>query len=155
MEKASVPRYYGFRIYLSSSILLFFLVFPFFLIIGFQSVPKFIASKEQSNPDAAKMLDSLTVGLDSIQAFDEQYWDTIVERAIVLGDNLADSIESGNMNVGIRISEDESHESDTEIGNDGPLECCNDLSPGISIASTNMPRPLTDTDLNNELLKNF
>ncbi len=121
MAKAGVPGYYGLRIYLSSSILLFFLIFPFFVIIAFQSVPKFIASKEQSNPEATEMLDSLGIVLDSMQIFDGQNVDSIVERAIALGENLADSIDNKNAGMGIHISGDEPHESDAEFGNDGPL----------------------------------
>jgi len=123
MAKAGVPKYFGLRIYLSSSILLFFLIFPFFVIIGFQSVPKFMAAKERSNPDSAAMIDSLGMALDSIQPDAAGLVDSldIVGEAIALGESFADSIDDRNMHIGIQISEEEHSESDTEIGNDGPL----------------------------------
>lgn len=104
MAKPVVPRYHGLRIYMSSSLLLFFLVMPFLLIIAFQNVPKFI--DDSGNGGGLAMADSLlnASGLtDSIRKqvmdviesgdFDPEEVDSIVNRAVSMGMNYADSLK--------------------------------------------------------------
>ena len=81
MEKKIVPGFYGLRIYLSSIILYFFLVFPFIGFIIFQNVPKFIESRGGAEQLAAGM-DSLDAAFDTIPAFAEGDVDSIVSMAM-------------------------------------------------------------------------
>ena len=65
MEKKIIPSFYGLRIYLSSIILYFFLVFPFIGFIVFQNIPRFIENRGGTNQVAAS-IDSVRNSLDTI-----------------------------------------------------------------------------------------
>jgi serine phosphatase RsbU (regulator of sigma subunit) len=81
MEKKSIPKFYGLRIFLSSMLLYFFLVFPFIGFIIFQNVPKFIESRGGTEQLASAM-DSLDTAFDSIPAFAEGDADSIFNMAM-------------------------------------------------------------------------
>lgn len=81
MEKKFIPSFYGLRIYLSSILLYFFLVFPFIGFIIFQNVPRFIESRGGTE-QLASTVDSLSAALDTIPALTEENVDSIVNMTI-------------------------------------------------------------------------
>ncbi len=89
VQKPGVPKYYGLRIYLSSTILYFFLVIPFLLFIGYQAIPEISKAKNIFYNDSTELSDSLLVAIDSLSNikdydFDESELDSLINRAIVL-----------------------------------------------------------------------
>jgi serine phosphatase RsbU (regulator of sigma subunit) len=81
MEKKSIPKFFGLRIYLSSILLYFFLVFPFIGFIIFQNVPKFIESRV-GREQLTSAMDSLDAAFDTIPAFAEGDVDSMVNMAM-------------------------------------------------------------------------
>ncbi|MCK5135991.1 MAG: SpoIIE family protein phosphatase [Bacteroidales bacterium] len=90
MEQKSVPNYYGLRLYLASTFLYFFLVIPFLFFIAFQSIPQLAANKNISR--------------NNIPSLDEEYVDSIVNKAITLDEEYVDSIADGKLKAGVQIS---------------------------------------------------
>jgi len=80
MAQKSIPKFYGLRIYMSSIILYFFLVFPFIGFIIFQNVPKFIENRGGAEQVAAKV-DSVEASLDSIAELRMGEIDTMMNLA--------------------------------------------------------------------------
>jgi serine phosphatase RsbU (regulator of sigma subunit) len=140
MAKPRVPKYYGLRIYLSSSILFFFLVIPFLSIMVFQSVPKIVASKEGgllNRTEAAdslkgsleedliiasgdsliqELIDSLEISTAQWQDFDQEKTDSIVKATIALGRTFADSAESWREEGEPEAADTGQEEEDINIG---------------------------------------
>ncbi|MCK4879911.1 MAG: SpoIIE family protein phosphatase [Bacteroidales bacterium] len=81
MEQKSIPKFYGLRIYLSSMMLYFFLVFPFIGFIIFQYVPTFI-EKRGGTEQISATADSLRAAYDSIAELGEEEIDSILNLAI-------------------------------------------------------------------------
>ncbi len=104
MEQKSVPNYYGLRLYLASTFLYFFLVIPFLFFIAFQSIPQFAAHKNISRNSIPGLVDSLGVVTDTSRPFTEADLDSVVTRAIALGEDYADSIADGKFKAGVQIS---------------------------------------------------
>jgi serine phosphatase RsbU (regulator of sigma subunit) len=112
MEQKSIPKFYGLRIYLSSIMLYFFLVFPFIGFIIFQYVPTFIENRGGTEMLAATK-DSLLSNLDTIAEASQQEidslvnlamqgnLDTLVNRAVQIGEagaeTLIDAVESDTL----------------------------------------------------------
>ncbi|MDF1575825.1 MAG: SpoIIE family protein phosphatase [Bacteroidales bacterium] len=82
MEQKSIPKFYGLRIYLSSILLYFFLVFPFIGFIIFQNVPDFIENRAGGTRQVAENADSLRSAMDSIPGFSEGDIDSMVNKTI-------------------------------------------------------------------------
>jgi len=80
MKKKIIPKFYGLRIYLSSIILYFFLVFPFIGFIIFQNVPKFIENRGGTEQVAATV-DSVRTSLDTIALMKMEEIDTMMNLA--------------------------------------------------------------------------
>jgi serine phosphatase RsbU (regulator of sigma subunit) len=89
------PKYYGFRIYISSSILYFFLVFPFMLYLGVSSIPEQAKSRGWFDHEAAARIDSVATAIDSADTFAPGQIDSLEERAInsaaIISDTISDS----------------------------------------------------------------
>ncbi len=81
MEQKSIPKFYGLRIYLSSIMLYFFLVFPFIGFIIFQYVPTFIENRGGTEKIAATA-DSLRATLDTIPDISQEEIDSLVNLAM-------------------------------------------------------------------------
>jgi len=81
MEKV-IPKFYGLRIYLSSIILYFFLVFPFIGFIIFQNIPAFIENRNLNTEEIAASADSIFTNLDSIRDFSDEDIDSLVSMAM-------------------------------------------------------------------------
>ena len=99
MAQQRPPKYYGFRIYLSSSILYFFLVIPFLIYLGLQNIPErakskglFNNSKITINDSLAVYPDSLIPYTDSLTLFSPGSIDSLMNQAITLGEEYADSV---------------------------------------------------------------
>jgi serine phosphatase RsbU (regulator of sigma subunit) len=82
MEKKSIPKFYGLRIYLSSIMLYFFLVLPFIGFIIFQNVPTFIENRAGGTEQVAATIDSLRTAFDSIATLSESEIDSLVNLTI-------------------------------------------------------------------------
>ena len=81
MEK-TIPKFYGLRIYMSSILLYFFLVFPFVGFIIFQNIPAFLEKQNLNTGEIVASADSVITSLDSIREFSEEQIDTLVSMAI-------------------------------------------------------------------------
>ncbi len=81
MDHKRIPRFYGLRIYLSSIMLYFFLVFPFIGFIIFQNIPKFIESRGGVEQIAASV-DSAHTSLDTLVELNMEEIDTMLNLAI-------------------------------------------------------------------------
>jgi len=78
MEKKSIPKFYGLRIYLSSIILYFFLVLPFIGFIIFQNVPAFLENRGIQTEQIAATADSILMALDTIAELGEEELDSMI-----------------------------------------------------------------------------
>ncbi len=81
MDHKSIPRFYGLRIYLSSIMLYFFLVFPFIGFIIFQNIPRFIENRSGVEQIAASV-DSARTSLDAVLELKMEEIDTMMNLAI-------------------------------------------------------------------------
>ncbi len=81
MDHKSIPRFYGLRIYLSSIMLYFFLVFPFIGFIIFQNIPRFIENRGGVKQIAASV-DSAGTSLDTLVELKMEEIDTMMNLAI-------------------------------------------------------------------------
>jgi serine phosphatase RsbU (regulator of sigma subunit) len=111
MEQKRIPIFYGLRVYLTSIMLYFFLVFPFIGFIIFQNVPRFIEKRGGAEQIAAGV-DSVRTSLDTIAELKMEEIDTmmnlafrgeidsLVNRAVELEarqtDSPSDSLEIGS-----------------------------------------------------------
>lgn len=104
MAQERTPHYHGFRIYLVSTSLYFFLVFPFIIYLGLQNIPERAQSMGwfEINPAAladssnvSALVDSLTSTADAIQSFNPEEIDSLVNHAIEMGASVADSLAEG------------------------------------------------------------
>ena len=121
MTTTKTPKYYGLRIYLSSSILYFFLVIPFLAFLAFQSIPKFMKEKPIPIQETKALADSLGISLDSIPDFEDLDIDSLMNRASALGEKLADSLVARKMTPVVLSVEDINGEETDVIGDDGPF----------------------------------
>lgn len=80
MERKSIPKFYGLRIYLTSFMLYFFLVFPFIGFIIFQNVPQFVQNRGGVEQIAASV-DSVRSSLDTIVELQMEEIDTMMNMA--------------------------------------------------------------------------
>ena len=81
MEQKRIPRYYGARIYVTSTLLYFFLALPFIGFIIFQNVPAFMANRPGHEEGLPAHLDSLRGVLDSIPDLESGHVDSLVALA--------------------------------------------------------------------------
>ena len=65
MAQQPIQKYYGLRIYLSSSLLYFFLVFPFMIYLGLQNLPNVAGDRGLFRNDSISLEDSI-LQIDSI-----------------------------------------------------------------------------------------
>jgi serine phosphatase RsbU (regulator of sigma subunit) len=101
MEPKSIPRFYGLRIYMSSIMLYFFLVFPFIAFIIFQNVPTLMEKNIGKPAQIAAAADSVRSVLDSLDELSEEELDSMVNLAIQGGvDSLVDkAVKMGQVGV--------------------------------------------------------
>lgn len=93
MEKKIIPAYYGFRIYVTSVMLYFFLVIPFIGFIVYQNIPTFIRNNPQPRLDQAMAIrDSITAAMDSTRIISDEEIDSLVNMAIRMSENSPDTI---------------------------------------------------------------
>ena len=111
MEKRIIPKYYGLRLYLASTFLYFFLVIPFLIFIALQSIPEFAAHKNLSSNNIHGLGDSL--GVADV--------DSIVNRAIALGEDYTDSIVSDKSEAIVQISGDDQGDHVVAFNEKGPF----------------------------------
>jgi len=106
MVQKSIPKYFGLRVYLSSSILYFFLVIPFLAFLAIQSIPKFMAEKAPPVKETKAMIDSLGIDLDSLG--------NIYEMDI-------DSLATGKLGPKVVVAGEEQEENIDVINDEGPF----------------------------------
>ena len=92
MEKKSIPKFYGLRVYLSSMMLYFFLVIPFIGFIMFQYIPKVIENNMDTVDQVKVIRDSIQSSLDTLPDFSQQDIDSLVNQAIQMAGIQADTL---------------------------------------------------------------
>ncbi|MFH0758259.1 MAG: SpoIIE family protein phosphatase [Bacteroidota bacterium] len=110
MEQQVTSSYHGFRIFLISSILFFLLVFPFMMYMGIQSLPALADRKGLFRNDSTWLTDSLKIFTDSIAEFTPGNFDSLINRAVVVGENIADTLVEKNTPGGIISFQDDGEE---------------------------------------------
>ena len=116
MTKKSIPRFYGLRIYLSTTLLYFFLIIPFLIFLAVQNIPQFVVKQQtlRREPPAADsvkkaggmqfLVDSLAVALDSVRISNAETFDTLLERTARIGETLVDTIEKGRIGSPMQVT---------------------------------------------------
>ncbi len=99
MVQKQIPAYFGFRIYFTSVTLFFFLVIPFIGFIVYQNAPTFLQKHADPVNRALTLKDSLATSLDSISRMNETEVDSLVNRAIQLGESYQDSLSETSDNL--------------------------------------------------------
>ncbi len=110
----SVPKFYGLRIYLSSTILYFMLVIPFLLFLGYQAIPEVVELKNSLRNDSISLADSLAMPFEPLGEMDENDIDSIENRAIKIGESYAESDTSATENSGLHLEVNKKGEHDDE-----------------------------------------
>jgi serine phosphatase RsbU (regulator of sigma subunit) len=108
-----IPKFYGLRIYLTSTFLFFMLVIPFLLFLGYRSIPEINEKRNLFGSDTTGVSDSLMLAIDSLSNMQEADIDSIVNKAILLGESYAQS------EAETRSLEEADSESDT-LSSGGP-----------------------------------
>lgn len=112
MEQKIFPKFYGLRIYLSSILLYFFLVFPFIGFIIFQNMPTLIEKRGGPSEHIAATADSVRSVLDSIGELSQEEIDSMVNLAMQGG---IDSLVNKAVQMGESVSDTLSHGSENDI----------------------------------------
>ncbi len=110
----SVPKFYGLRIYLSSTILYFMLVIPFLLFLGYQAIPEVIGLKNSLRNDSISFADSLAMNFEPLGGMDEADIDSIVNRAIKIGESYTEADTSTTENSGLHVEVNKNGEHDDD-----------------------------------------
>ena len=92
MEKKSIPKFYGLRVYLSSMMLYFFLVIPFIGFIMFQYIPKVIENNMGTVDQVKVIRDSIQSSLDTLPDFSQQDIDSLVNQTIQMAGIQTDTL---------------------------------------------------------------
>jgi serine phosphatase RsbU (regulator of sigma subunit) len=131
MSDRSVPRYYGLRIYNSTTLLYTFLIIPFLIFLALQNVPQFIekqnplkaegmVSDSLSGPNGLKgSTDSLQAILRSAQNLEKEDIDSFVQQAVKMGEQFTDSLTRKGIGSPVQVSvsdEGEQHNMFKENG---------------------------------------
>lgn len=111
ISSKNVPKFYGLRVYLSSTILYFMLVIPFLLFLGYQAIPEIAAKKNIFGSDSSAMVDSLAIAIDSIANLEDPNLDSIINKAIAIGEGYAeaDTASSEDSGIKVEVNRDEEH----------------------------------------------
>jgi serine phosphatase RsbU (regulator of sigma subunit) len=110
MGKKIIPTYYGFRIYLTSVMLYFFLVIPFIGFIVYQNIPSFIKNNPNAQLNQAMAIrDSVTAALDSSRVITDQEIDSLVNIALEMSGVVPDSIPAAEEDIIIGTPPPENH----------------------------------------------
>jgi serine phosphatase RsbU (regulator of sigma subunit) len=94
MERKSIPKFYGLRVYISSVMLYFFLVIPFVGFIIFQYIPKFIENNQGTVDRAMVIRDSIQASLDSLPELSQQEIDSLFSQALLMAGIDVDALDS-------------------------------------------------------------
>jgi len=96
MEKKSIPHFFGLRVYVSSTMLYFFLVIPFIGFIVFQNVPKFIQKNQDKVTQVTEIRDSILSTLDTLPEINQVEVDSIISMSIRMAGLDPDLLEEIN-----------------------------------------------------------
>jgi len=109
----SVPKFYGKRIYLTSTILFYMLVIPFLLFLGYRSIPEIAEKKNWFKSDSVAMADSLFMEMDSLFMMDQPAMDSTIDNAIQLAESYAKAHtpDSGTPRVKVDVSREDDDDS--------------------------------------------
>jgi serine phosphatase RsbU (regulator of sigma subunit) len=99
MAQQPTPKYYGLRIYLSSSLIYFFLVFPFMIYLGIQNIPNAAKNSDLFRKITINAKDSLAQFTDTLNGISQADIDSMLSRAIALGESYADGAVEGKGSV--------------------------------------------------------
>ena len=107
----NIPKFYALRVYLSSTILYFMLVIPFLLFLGYKAIPEIVKKQNIFSNDSSAMADSLAIAIDSIANLEDPNLDSIINKAIAIGEGYAeaDTASSEDSGIKIEVNRDEEH----------------------------------------------
>ena len=100
MKKRKVPRFYGLRIYLSSTILYNFLVVPFLFFVVIQNIPQLLEGRNFSNKLIPSQVDSLGYERDSNQVNEDRIQQESRKKTVYNLEINNDSITSDSISPG-------------------------------------------------------
>ncbi|MGW8313993.1 MAG: SpoIIE family protein phosphatase [Bacteroidales bacterium] len=127
MTQKTIPRYYGLRIYLSTTMLHLFLIIPFMMFLAVQNVPQLMDNTEFGGRKAHSTADSiqadLPVNADSILSAlpAPVLKDSIVRQAVQAGEQFADSVVDTKRGSPIQVSVNEDDEQHKIFKEKGPF----------------------------------
>ena len=136
MDAKQIPRFYGLRIFLSTTVMYFFLIIPFLLFLVSQNVPQFVEQNQNSGDkkgtadslsrvgdigeladsvaragEFGELADSLGIRLDSTGIPIRESLDSLIEEAASMGRDFGDSILVGIPGSPVKVTlEDEGTE---------------------------------------------
>jgi len=93
MPKKYLPSYHGFRIYFTSNLLYSFLIIPFLIFLGAKTIPEIAADRGYLNGDTKTRFDSLIALSDSVDVYDGESFDSLLNSAISMGVEISDSVQ--------------------------------------------------------------
>jgi serine phosphatase RsbU (regulator of sigma subunit) len=100
MVKNSFPRFYGLRIYLSTTLLYFFLIIPFLMFLAVQNIPRFVEKQQ--------ILRGETIAADSVKKAGEIIFPV-------------DTTEKGRIGSPLQVSVEDHGEKHIILGEKGPF----------------------------------
>lgn len=133
MALPQIPRFYGLRIYLSTTLLYFFLIIPFLIFLAVQNVPRFVefSRDEGENSGMADSLstvgeiqqwsDSLGIQVDSTGVYLPASMDSLIASAAATGEEFEDSILAGISGSPLKVSVEEEGEQQEMFEDHGPF----------------------------------
>ncbi len=142
MNQSSVPRYHGLRIYLSTTLLYLFLIIPFMFFLAIQNIPQLMESQQLRGGPDEEATDSTGMGTDSLslrtdslargtgsmkglirtgEHLSQEQVDSLVEHAIALGEEYADSLKFMRPGSPVQVSVEEEGNRNSLFEEKGPF----------------------------------
>jgi serine phosphatase RsbU (regulator of sigma subunit) len=117
MAQKNVPRYYGLRIYVSTTTLYGFLIIPFLFFLAIQNIPQIVEKQNLLKADSTMVADSLGAAaeitgltgilgsaIDTTGKVNPEEVDSMVNMAIRMGESFADSAARGRIGSPVQVS---------------------------------------------------
>jgi serine phosphatase RsbU (regulator of sigma subunit) len=133
MAAPRIPRFYGLRIYLSTTLLYFFLIIPFLMFLAIQNVPQFVEINQDKGTDGGttdslgmtgeiqQWADSLGIQVDSTGVYLPESMDSLIERATAMGEDFEDSLLVGAGGAPLKITVEDEGEHREMFEDHGPF----------------------------------
>jgi serine phosphatase RsbU (regulator of sigma subunit) len=131
MATNKAPRFYGLRIYLSTTLLFFFLIIPFLMFLAVQNAPRFVENQRSTQADTSSvdslnmqqevllLVDSLTGAIDSGGNVAPENIDSLIEQAVRMGEQFPDTISRVRPGSPIQVTVEDEGEQKNMFGENG------------------------------------